>query len=103
MKIIILFLQIRKFSSQKNYILLLIIVIIYKMKSDALPTHPGSLRQYASPTIWVNTAQLEVSLLGESDPDEELHTTIVDDWAQEDARSNLWSGFDEEDTSDYDN
>lgn len=71
-----------------------------KMKSDALPSHRGLLRHYVSPAIWVNPAQFEASLLGESDTKKQLHTTIVDEYAEEDGRSDLWTGFDEDETSD---
>lgn len=57
------------------------------------------LHLYVSPTLWVNPAQFETSLLGGSDPNEQHHTTIVDEWAQEDSRSNLWNGFDKDDSA----
>lgn len=72
------------------------------MKSDVLPIHRCILRLYVVPTIWVNSAQFENSLLGVSDTKQQLHTTIDVDNADEDGRSNLWNSFDEEETSDDD-
>ncbi len=70
------------------------------MKSEVLLTQRCILRLYVAPTIWVNPAQFETSLLGGSDLKQMLHTTKDDQYAEEDGRSDLWTGFDEDETSD---
>lgn len=52
----------------------------------------NSLRPYTPPRTWVTGNLLREALLNDSN---ELKTTITDDYAQDDGRSNGWNGFDD--------
>lgn len=51
-----------------------------------------SLRLYTPPHTWVTGNLLREALLDNSN---DLKTTITDDYAQDDGRSNGWNGFDD--------